>query len=270
MSSHSSTTIIKPSISPAFTTHPYFSPFQPSSHSLRKHKMAGKNSTVTPSRRKPPVPKSSTSSKSRSSRAHLSNSSSTSSSSDEKSQRGANNFRSFAYPERRTPSKSLDALDTTPSHPTKSNKHYVFVYGTLKKGFANAHLLERATLIGDFRTVVRFPLVVGGKFNSPYLLHLPSKGSRVKGEVYVVDDAVLGDLDHLENVGVNYARKVSKVSNCADRSFVVDAFVYFKTNSLSELAQKPFLEDYQCRRYVPRHMRPKERVIAQQVAAVSR
>lgn len=133
--------------------------------------------------------------------------------------------------------------------------HYVFVYGTLKKGFPNAYMLDRATFVGDFRTLTRYPLVVGGKYNSPYLLDMPSKGSRVKGELYAVDDAVLADLDDLENVGVNYSRAVTKVSSCADRSFAIDAFVYLKTNNLHELAAKEYLDDYQCRLYVPRHMR---------------
>lgn len=137
----------------------------------------------------------------------------------------------------------------------ESKKHYVFVYGTLKRGFANSHLLDRATMIGDFRTLERYPLVVGGQYNSPYLLDIPETGNRVKGEVYVVDDATLADLDHLERVGTNYSRKVQKVSSCADRSFVADVFVYFKSNGLDQLVQNTFLDDYQCRRYVPRHLR---------------
>lgn len=122
-------------------------------------------------------------------------------------------------------------------------------------GFANSHLLDRATCLGEFRTVTRYPLVVGGKYNSPYLLDMPAKGARVKGEVYVVDDAMLADLDHLENVGVNYMRRVSKVSSSSDRSFVANAFVYFKTNGMDQLAKSQFLDDYQCRKYVPRHLR---------------
>jgi len=174
----------------------------------------------------------------------------------ERSQHSGSQFANFAYPERRTSSRTDKPLKDS-ILPTVSNKHYVFVYGTLKKGFANAHLLDRATLIGEFRTVTPFPLVVGGKHNSPYLLDIPKMGAKVKGEVYAVDDAILGDLDHLENVGVNYCRKVAKVSNCADRSMVADVFIYFKCNGFEELAKKTYLDDYQCRRYVPRHMRQK-------------
>lgn len=143
-------------------------------------------------------------------------------------------------------------------------RHYVFVYGTLKKGFPNAHYLDRSTFLGEFRTTTRYPLVVGGRYYSPYLLDLPNKGSKVKGEVYVVDDATLADLDYLENVGVNYERRVGKVSCVSDRAFVVEAYVYFKVNGMEGLIRKSegFLEEYRDRRYVPRHLRPKEEPVA--------
>lgn len=165
----------------------------------------------------------------------------------------------FSYPERRGPIRPADSLNSQ-THPQQKKtshrkSHYVFVYGTLKRGFANAHLLDRATCLGEFRTVTKFPLVIGGQFHSPYLLDLPHRGAHVKGEVYVVDDAILADLDHLENVGVNYSRKVAKVSSATDRAFVVDVFVYFKVNGMERLIDGTFLDDYQCRKYVPRHLR---------------
>lgn len=177
----------------------------------------------------------------------------------ERSQRSGSRYPTFAYPPVRAPTRAVQPLQNAPTlHPAKANKHYVFVYGTLKRGFPNSHCLDRAIFIGEFRTQVRYPLVVGGRYNSPYLLDIPKKGARVKGEVYAVDDATLADLDHLENVGVNYSRKVAKVSNCADRAFVADVFIYFKGNMLDELSKKPYVDDYQCRKYVPRHLRPVE------------
>ena len=169
-----------------------------------------------------------------------------------------NKSSTFSYPERRGPVRPVDSLNsyTKPKGKTTGGKsHYVFVYGTLKRGFANAHLLDRATCLGDFRTLTKYPLVIGGQFHSPYLLDMPNRGANVKGEVYVVDDAILADLDHLENVGVNYSRKIAKVSSATDRAFVVDVFVYFKVNGMEKLVQSQFLEDYQCRKYVPRHLR---------------
>lgn len=163
----------------------------------------------------------------------------------------------FSFPEQRRPRIAVHPVSppTTPGEQHLRNKHYIFVYGTLKRGFANSHLLERATYIGSFHTTTKYPLVVGGKYFSPYLLDVPNTGNRVKGEVYAVDDLTLADLDHLEQVGINYTRRVEKVVSCTDRSVVVNAFAYFKGNDIEKLINAKFLEDYQCRRYVPRHRR---------------
>eukprot|EP00177_Eucheuma_denticulatum_P001449 GFKZ01002608.1.p1 GENE.GFKZ01002608.1~~GFKZ01002608.1.p1 ORF type:complete len:250 (-),score=23.12 GFKZ01002608.1:1038-1691(-) len=177
----------------------------------------------------------------------------------ERSTRNGSAYRAFSYPAVRPPTRSHTPLTPVPRPRAHSNRHYVFVYGTLKRGFANSHYLDRATYLGDFRTVTKYPLVVGGRYHSPYLLDLPAKGSKVKGELWAVDDATLADLDHLENVGVNYSRKVAKVSSAADRAFVADAYIYFKVNGMGDLVEKPYLDDYQCRKYIPRHQRHKDK-----------
>jgi gamma-glutamylaminecyclotransferase len=137
------------------------------------------------------------------------------------------------------------------------NKHWVFVYGTLKRGFANHSLLSAATYIGEFRTSTPYPLVVGGAYFSPYLLDIPDTGARVLGEVYAVCDDALASLDVLENVGVNYTRRVLKVLSATDRSFHASAYAYLKCNFGEDLLEKPVMDNYQCRKYVPRHRRPR-------------
>ena len=55
--------------------------------------------------------------------------------------------------------------------------HRVFVYGTLKRGFPNHDAwMKDYPCIGRFRTCVAFPLVVGGKWFSPYLIAEPGVG----------------------------------------------------------------------------------------------
>ena len=79
--------------------------------------------------------------------------------------------------------------------------HQDFVYGTLKRGYPNAHIgMPRATLLGTYRTVERYPLIIGGRWFSPNLLNEPGEGFQVTGEAYKVDDAVLAELDDLESV----------------------------------------------------------------------
>jgi gamma-glutamylaminecyclotransferase len=79
--------------------------------------------------------------------------------------------------------------------------HQVFVYGTLKRGYPNSHIgMPQATFIGEYRTVARYPLVIGGQWFVPNLLNEPGEGHQVTGEAYEVDDAVLAELDELESV----------------------------------------------------------------------
>lgn len=81
-----------------------------------------------------------------------------------------------------------------------------FVYGTLKRGFGNHWLMQdqmakgHARFVGVASTRSKFPLVCG-PFQVPFLLNIPSKGQRVRGEVYEIDDVALGKLDELEGVG---------------------------------------------------------------------
>ena len=59
--------------------------------------------------------------------------------------------------------------------------HLVFVYGTLKKGEPNHHLIAQrtggvATLIGIAKTVKKWPLIIASRYNIPYLLYSEGKG----------------------------------------------------------------------------------------------
>ena len=64
--------------------------------------------------------------------------------------------------------------------------HLVFVYGTLKTGEPNHHVLQDPTkgkkdLLGVGETVSKYPLVVASRYNIPYLLDAPGKGLNIKG-----------------------------------------------------------------------------------------
>jgi len=86
--------------------------------------------------------------------------------------------------------------------------HYVFVYGTLKKGYPNHRYLENSDFMGN--ATINGTLLDIGSF--PALL--PKKegdNSQVIGEVYGIDNETLANLDSLEGEGIMYHRKSTGV-----------------------------------------------------------
>lgn len=91
----------------------------------------------------------------------------------------------------------------------------IFLYGTLKVGYKNHHLLQDkangvAKLLSVASTPVQYPLVVATKYNIPFLLNRPGMGAYVTGEVYEIDEKMLQTLDKLEDTGNYYEREVLK------------------------------------------------------------
>merc|ERR1740130_1772804 len=104
----------------------------------------------------------------------------------------------------------------------QSGWHQVFVYGTLKQGFFNHYVMEgldaadstdrvreSAVFVAAAQTCDSFQLVIGGRYNVPFLLNAP--GSCIEGEVYLVDDATLARLDLLEGVPHYYQKQLTRV-----------------------------------------------------------
>lgn len=88
----------------------------------------------------------------------------------------------------------------------QNDLNYVFVYGTLKKGFYNDHYLEdspfmgNAQVKGELLNIGPFPALLGKKNDD-------STPTWVQGEVYIVDNETLARLDRLESEGSLYHRK---------------------------------------------------------------
>lgn len=102
------------------------------------------------------------------------------------------------------------------------NKFLVFVYGTLKKKEPNHHVIDPekhscpettgiSKFIGEARTEDSYPLVIGTRFNIPFLLDRPGTGHSILGEIYEVDDKVLEKLDKLEDYPAFYDREVQQI-----------------------------------------------------------
>lgn len=84
----------------------------------------------------------------------------------------------------------------------------VFVYGTLKHGYGNHGLLERATFIGNGETVAACRVYDAG---FPVLRERDkdnaARNAKVRGEVYECDAETVHQLDRLESEGVMYHRR---------------------------------------------------------------
>jgi gamma-glutamylaminecyclotransferase len=95
-------------------------------------------------------------------------------------------------------------------------RHYLFVYGTLKKGFPNHdQYVGSARELGKYQTIEKYPLVLCGTRYVPCMIHSPGDGHHVEGELYEVDDECLNRIDALERIqdSDGYRRAVIRVSS---------------------------------------------------------
>lgn len=133
----------------------------------------------------------------------------------------------------------------------------IFVYGTLKRGFANHVILADARFIGQVRTLEAFPLVVQGPWFTPAMLPEPGTGHRVWGELWEVDSAKFFELDDLESLNrpTGYERQFVMVEH-GDKS-TERVWVYMKPRDrITQIHTEP-LADYQDQRYIPASERPR-------------
>jgi len=104
------------------------------------------------------------------------------------------------------------------------NMHTVFVYGSLKKGYGNHHLLEDAEYVGNAETVSsNYTMYSLGAFPG-----VTEGGTTcITGEVYRVDDNELASLHRLEGHPTFY-KAVNKQVKLTDRisNNYMEAYIY--------------------------------------------
>lgn len=123
---------------------------------------------------------------------------------------------------------------------------HIFVYGTLKQGMKNHHILNRmkAIYIAEVETTKTFPMFdLGNSF--PYLQDKPGIGSIIQGQLFMIDDEYEKDLDYFEGVPTLY--KKGKIDIEVENLKYSDINCYFISDELSddELNAVDFLEDWQ-------------------------
>jgi gamma-glutamylaminecyclotransferase len=80
----------------------------------------------------------------------------------------------------------------------------LFVYGTLKRGGVNDHLLRDQDFIGEATTAPRYRVFDLGPY--PGLVRDDASGLAVQGELFAVSDCCLAELDDFEGVPELFTR----------------------------------------------------------------
>jgi len=125
-------------------------------------------------------------------------------------------------------------------------KVYVFVYGTLKSGFRNDHIMKRipATFVINAKSRVELPMFdIGHGF--PYLQSNMGIGKIIKGEIYEVKLKDMPKLDFFEGVPELY-KPVYIDYTGEDGRLYPSVRTYCITDELGdqELEKVEFLEEY--------------------------
>ncbi|MDD5373121.1 MAG: gamma-glutamylcyclotransferase [Sulfurimonas sp.] len=118
---------------------------------------------------------------------------------------------------------------------------YLFVYGTLKKGFENEHFLNKAKYISKASTVRKFAMYTAKGGEYPYLLK-DKPLHNIEGELYkIARRDLLKKIDLFEGSPDYYTRESIEVKS---RSFDTNkrAFTYFYVNKKEHKKKEPITE----------------------------
>lgn len=107
------------------------------------------------------------------------------------------------------------------------NLPYIFVYGTLKLGGSNNHLLEGAEFISKVVTYEDYDLMNYGGF--PCMSPESLEGNRVRGQLFRIQEQHLERMDRLEGHPDFYYRSVVEVVS-EETAHIEYAWAYFHHN----------------------------------------
>ena len=106
-------------------------------------------------------------------------------------------------------------------------RHLIFVYGTLKRGFCRSHLLAGQALLTEARTLPKYRMYDCGTYPG---LKPATDGLAILGEVWSVDEACLARLDQEEGVAEGlYSRSTIELAHPLPASVTatpVEAYFY--------------------------------------------
>jgi gamma-glutamylcyclotransferase (GGCT)/AIG2-like uncharacterized protein YtfP len=105
----------------------------------------------------------------------------------------------------------------------------LFVYGTLKRGLANHHLLAGQQFVGQAVTLPRYKMYDTG--SNPCLVKAPQGGVAVHGELWSVDEETIAQLDEFEETPYGFVRERIEIAGVVD-----PVQAYFFAGDTSRLA----------------------------------
>lgn len=127
---------------------------------------------------------------------------------------------------------------------SKEDEHfkvYLFVYGSLKKGFDNEHVLDKAKYISKATTVRKFAMYASKGGEYPYFLK-DKPLNNIEGELYkIARKDLLKKIDIFEGSPDYYTRESIEVKS---RSFDMNkrVFTYFYANKKDHKKKQPITE----------------------------
>lgn len=106
---------------------------------------------------------------------------------------------------------------------------YLFVYGSLMRGYNNHHLLRKSKFVSNAKTCSCFSMYAD---EYPFVLE-NIENVQIEGELYyILDIDSLIDIDTLEGHPIDYIRKICKVQ-ISDKHEPLDSFIYFKVGDIN-------------------------------------
>lgn len=123
---------------------------------------------------------------------------------------------------------------------------YLFVYGSLRKGFKNHTLLTTSEYHGEYTSVDNFQMITYKRADFPYLLEeslddYPT--TIIHGEIYKISPDVLQKIDRLEDNTKLYQRKIHKFISTDNQIMEAWVYILIKPEIISYISRQ-INEDY--------------------------